>query len=89
MSGYCQCKLIKHTHLCDFNIKLIADLCIFFLKNLDKYATMQYNRSKHKYTVAKMTASQKLQFNAIISMITALLVSVYQAQTTEFHERND
>lgn len=40
-------------------------------------------------TLAKMTASQKLQFDAIISMITALLVSVYQAQTTEFHERND
>ncbi|MDE5556242.1 MAG: hypothetical protein K2J32_00930 [Ruminococcus sp.] len=40
-------------------------------------------------TFESLTKSQKLQFEAIMNMITALLVSVYQVQTAEFHERNN
>lgn len=39
--------------------------------------------------VSTMTVSQKLQLNAIIDMITALLVSVQQVQTTKFHEQEN
>lgn len=39
--------------------------------------------------VGSMTQAQKLQFDAIINMITALLVSIYQAQTTDFHEKEN
>ena len=40
-------------------------------------------------TFESLTRAQKLQFEAIMNMMTALLISVYQTQKAEFHERND
>lgn len=40
-------------------------------------------------TVGSMSQAQKLQFEAIINMVTALLVSVHYAQITEINKKEN